>query len=535
MNITRDGQLDVSDGRFLHESYAEGFPRLAAGDVLLNNTNSRELVGKTTRIDADHEWAFSNHMTVLRFPRVVSHQFMAYQLHFLWMSDAFKPILKQYVNQASISIRALRGLYVVLPPTQEQDKIAWKVDSLLRHIRNAAGLLGSSRVSAGQYMRAVLKAATTGEVLPADGEEGHDPKRTRTRRLTSKQDDSPDTIHQSAKRSCPSAFASLPRVKRGWSLIRVDEAGETLVGMQRHPERHTGANLLPYLRVANVLDNKIDFGDLKHMNFEPRERTRYQLRSGDVLLNEGQSPTLVGRPAMYRGELDTVCFQNTLIRFRAYKRVDAEFALIVFRHYFYAGHFSDIARWSTNIAHLGLRRFSGLPFPLPPIEEQRQICAVVKKRLEGVAFQEEVISKLSERLESLRFAILRRALSGELVAHEQSVGDVDRWVAELRAAVAQRKARDRLTNAQRRRDAPRRGHKRKEARDLSLVEILESAGGSLPTRELFDRSEYDENSIDEFYSMLAQSVREGRIREGRRTLEESTESFDPQSVVELVK
>jgi hypothetical protein len=63
------------------------------------------------------------------------------------------------------------------------------------------------------------------------------------------------------------------------------------------------------------------------------------------MLNEGQSPELVGRPAMYREEVPGACFQNHLIRFRTGPRVDA-FALLVFRHFLHSGVFRGIARWS---------------------------------------------------------------------------------------------------------------------------------------------------------------------------------------------
>lgn len=43
---------------------------------------------------------------------------------------------------------------------------------------------------------------------------------------------------------------------------------------------------------------------------------RYRLQDGDILLNEVQSRELVGRFAMFQGQVDDCCFQNTLIRFR---------------------------------------------------------------------------------------------------------------------------------------------------------------------------------------------------------------------------
>ncbi len=109
------------------------------------------------------------------------------------------------------------------------------------------------------------------------------------------------------------------------------------------------------------------------MNLTPEAQEIYRLRPGDILLNEGQSEELVGRPALYQGDPPSVCFQNTLVRFRSGPDVDPEFALLVFRFYFRSGAFRAIAKMSTNIAHLGAQRFADLPFPLgSPSSERMQ-------------------------------------------------------------------------------------------------------------------------------------------------------------------
>ena len=66
------------------------------------------------------------------------------------------------------------------------------------------------------------------------------------------------------------------------------------------------------------------------MNFTDHEFERYALRPHDILLNEGQSLELIGRPAMYRGEVAGACFTNTLVRFRANVGVNPDYALAVF-------------------------------------------------------------------------------------------------------------------------------------------------------------------------------------------------------------
>ncbi len=63
----------------------------------------------------------------------------------------------------------------------------------------------------------------------------------------------------------------------------------------------------PYLRVANVHEDRIESHDINHMNFTDAEFERFRLVEGDVLLNEGQRLELVGRPAIYRGEIPECC------------------------------------------------------------------------------------------------------------------------------------------------------------------------------------------------------------------------------------
>src|SRR5262249_5137633 len=123
------------------------------------------------------------------------------------------------------------------------------------------------------------------------------------------------------------------RVPSGWRFAKVRDLGEIQLGRQRSPSTENGANMVPYLRVANVYDGWIDYSDILQMHFSTTEQQKYALRRGDILLNEGQSLELVGRSAIYDGPDDHYCFQNTLVRFRAGAAMDVGYAHATFKRW----------------------------------------------------------------------------------------------------------------------------------------------------------------------------------------------------------
>jgi type I restriction enzyme S subunit len=172
----------------------------------------------------------------------------------------------------------------------------------------------------------------------------------------------------------------------------------------------------PYLRVANVFEDRIDLSDVLEMNFTPQEYETYRLQHGDILLNEGQSLELVGRPAMYRGELPGSCFQNTLVRFRPGQCVLPSFALLIFRYYLHSQRFQKIAKWTVNIAHLGASRFAELDFPLPPIKEQMRIVEKFDEISSDLDAGVATLERLVAKLKLYRASVLKAASEGHLTA-----------------------------------------------------------------------------------------------------------------------
>jgi hypothetical protein len=298
---------------------------------------------------------YLNKVWIAKFSGLCSGEFLVFSKN-AWLDAEFLAVRlnsEDFVSFANgqvsgerprVDFEKLARFPIDLPPLAEQRKIVAKLTAALSGVGRAETASHRALERIKRYRAAVLRTAATGEL-------------TQEWRESTKKDIS--GVHPSLQSpSLPSA--ELPKLPAEWSWTTVQQVGEVKLGRQRSPQHHAGRHMRPYLRVANVFEDRIDTSDVMRMNFTPREFEIYRLKEGDILLNEGQSLELIGRPAMYRNEVPGACFQNTLVRFRATELVDARYALIVFRSYLHNGQFQRIAKITTNLAHLGADRFSRL-------------------------------------------------------------------------------------------------------------------------------------------------------------------------------
>lgn len=132
----------------------------------------------------------------------------------------------------------------------------------------------------------------------------------------------------------------------------------------------------PYVRAANVGWDGWLLDDVKSMNFTDAEMAIYRLEPDDLLLGEASgSAREVGKPAIWDGQIEDCAFQNTLIRVRP-RGAHARYLLHYFKFAAGSGKFAERSR-GVGIFHLGRQALAEWPIPLPSMEEQRRIAAVL--------------------------------------------------------------------------------------------------------------------------------------------------------------
>ena len=124
-NVTPNGKISLEGIKHITASEKElARYSLAVGDVVFNNTNSEEWVGKTAVFDQEGDFVFSNHMTRLRAHReLICPEYLASYLQLLWSMGYAKTRAKRWVSQAGIESDTLASFKIPLPTLLEQRRI----------------------------------------------------------------------------------------------------------------------------------------------------------------------------------------------------------------------------------------------------------------------------------------------------------------------------------------------------------------------------------------------------------------------------
>jgi type I restriction enzyme S subunit len=165
-NIAEDGTLDLSQRFYVPSSLRSARHKfLQPGDVLFNNTNSVELVGKTALVREPLEAAFSNHITLLR-PDTTKAEgaWIALVLLALWRQGFFANLCNKWIGQAGINTETLRSVLIPLPPLEEQRRIVAYLQDVQEKIRALKEAKAQTETELKRLEQAILDKAFRGEL-----------------------------------------------------------------------------------------------------------------------------------------------------------------------------------------------------------------------------------------------------------------------------------------------------------------------------------------------------------------------------------
>lgn len=200
---------------------------------------------------------------------------------------------------------------------------------------------------------------------------------------------------------------------KDWKKLKALDVGEVKLGRQRSPQNVSNLYPTKYIRAANITEQGLDLSDVLEMEFTPTEQSKYTLQENDIVISEASgSPTQVGKPALWKCELQTCCFQNTVIRHRV-KEANPEYVFWYYKYLYISGYFSRIVG-GVGINHLGAKNFSNIEIPIPSVLDQTKIVQRIERVLSVYGNIEQTIDTSLQQAEALRQSILKQAFEGGL-------------------------------------------------------------------------------------------------------------------------
>ena len=325
----------------------------------------------------------------------------------------------------SIEMPRLSAFELPIAPTNEQHRIVERIETLFDEIDRGVESLQTAKRSVDLYRQSLLKSAFEGrltagwraanpdnladpEALLArireerervgkkalddwqravaewrnDGEKGRKPPRPkRTKRHPV---DNGTTL-------------ALPELPHGWVWSQLGCC--SMAPQYGSAAKSSVQGKAPVLRMGNIQKGSIDWSDLVYTS-DKEEVAQYSLKPGDVLFNRTNSPELVGKTAIYRGERPAL-FAGYLMRVNQIDRIASGPYLTYFLNSPRAReHGNAVKTDGVNQSNINGTKLQQYPLPICSPAEQTEVVRILDSRLEAAETLDAEIDAALTRAEA---------------------------------------------------------------------------------------------------------------------------------------
>ncbi|MBM4301998.1 MAG: hypothetical protein FJ121_10840 [Deltaproteobacteria bacterium] len=166
MGNIQGGRLVTSDLKYIYISDKDREKLiLKSGDILVNRTNSAELVGKCAVFNLDSEYGFASYLIRLRLDLNRANPYLvALYINSPIGRDYMFRERKQMTGQANVNAKKLKSLPMPLPPLDEQRRIVAYLDGLQARVDALKKLQAQTAAELDALLPAILDRAFKGEL-----------------------------------------------------------------------------------------------------------------------------------------------------------------------------------------------------------------------------------------------------------------------------------------------------------------------------------------------------------------------------------
>jgi len=339
------------------------------GDVLFNNTNSIELVGRAVVYkELDGNYTYSNHITRIRVKKqIITPDFLSWYLNFLWNKGFFYLKATKWIGQAGISNKKLLSIKIPLPfrngkpDLETQKKIVEYIEANFSRIDAILEKKKKELEQLDELWESVLEQA----FKPKEGEEWREVR-----------------------------LGDLVKEKPRYGLTtKAKDKGKFV-----------------FLRITDIDDQgEIKNNNFKFVDLDESQKAKYDIRKGDLLLARSGS---VGNFFIAFQDYPNWIYASYLIRFR----LDISKVHLMFvRYYLSSQYFKKWVSFQKRPGaqpNINAKEYSSFKIPIPfrnnqpDIEKQKEIANYLDSVYEKIKALKEKIQNQITQLEEMKESIL---------------------------------------------------------------------------------------------------------------------------------
>jgi len=342
-----------------------------ANDILVATSGS---IGKMA-IAKSQDLPLMLNTSIMRFRPIAEERLERGFLYFFLKSDHFFMQAESAwtgTAQKNMGPSHVKTFNIMLPPLNEQRRIVDKLDRIGDRQRSARNELSHIPKLIARYKQAVLAAACSGKLT--------------------------EDWREKSKRRLVSLGDVVFSVTYGTSAKSSQEG------------------MIPVLRMGNIQDGNLDWSNLVFTS-DLEEIEKYKLVNGDVLFNRTNSPDLVGKTAVYKGERPAI-YAGYLIRIRCNDDLLPEYLNYCLNSPAGKDYCYQVKSDGVSQSNINAKKLTAFTFELPSLEEQKEIVRRVEKMFAKIDKMEEEYQKAVKLCDRLEQATLAKAFRGELVPQD---------------------------------------------------------------------------------------------------------------------
>jgi type I restriction enzyme S subunit len=319
----------------------------------------------------------------------------------------------------SVKYETLKEFPLPVPPLAEQKRIVTALEGLLPRVETSRQRLEKIFLFLKRFQQSVLAAACSGR-LTEDWRKSHPTfvhpaeavnavredrkKKASTIPQKDKLNDIYDRIEENDSRELPESWRYFALNKLCWSFDYGTSAKSQRSGK------------VPVLRMGNIQNGRLDWEDLVYTS-NPAEIKTYMLKPNTVLFNRTNSPELVGKTAIYRGEQPAI-FAGYLIRINPVPVLDPEYLNLCLNTNYAKAFCLQVKTDGVSQSNINAQKLGMFEVPFCPLDEQQEIVRRVRALAEIGARIAARCGEARKQVDKMPQSILAKAFRGELVPQD---------------------------------------------------------------------------------------------------------------------